>query len=133
MTTAGRGRASPSLRLLHVESGQVLANRVERPRTFVGRGLGLMFRADLPPGCGIWISRCSGIHTFLMRFPIDAVFMDRSQRVVRVYERLRPWRLILLVPGAHSVVELPAGTVAALGLRRGEQLAIEAERAEARA
>lgn len=90
-----------------------------------------MFRGDVAPGCGIWISPCSGIHTFFMRFPIDAVFIDRGQRVVRVYERLRPWRLVLLVPGAHSVVELPAGTVAGIGLRPGGQLAFEVGRADA--
>jgi uncharacterized membrane protein (UPF0127 family) len=60
-----------------------------------------------------------------MRFAIDAVFVDRRLRVVRVRAGLRPWRVVPLVLRAHSVLELPDGTVAGLGLERGEQLSIE--------
>ena len=116
--------AGRPLRLVHPRSGRVLAERLRVPRTFVGRGLGLMLRRELPPGEGMWITPCNGIHMFLMRFPIDAVFVDRRLRVVRVYARLRPWRVVPLVLHAHGVLELPAGTVADLALERGEQLEI---------
>jgi uncharacterized membrane protein (UPF0127 family) len=119
-----RGESAP-LRLVHPASGRVLATRLERPRTFVGRGLGLMFRRGLAPGEGMWIAPCNGIHTFFMRFPIDVVFLDRGRRVVRVYPALRSWRMVPLVLGAHSVVELPGGTLDPLALARGEQLAVE--------
>jgi uncharacterized membrane protein (UPF0127 family) len=36
-----------------------------------------------------------------------------------------PWRISLCLP-AHSVIELPAGTIAATQTRRGDQLAFEA-------
>jgi uncharacterized membrane protein (UPF0127 family) len=83
-----------------------------------------MLRRELPPGEGMWITPCNGIHMFLMRFSIDAVFVDRRLRVVRVCAGLRPWRVVPLVLRAHSVLELPAGTVAALALERGEPLEI---------
>jgi uncharacterized membrane protein (UPF0127 family) len=117
--------ASRPLRLVHPATGRVLAERLLVPRTFVGRGLGLMFRRELPAGAGMWITPCNGIHMFFMRFPIDAVFLDRRARVVRVVPGLRPWRVVPLVFRAHSVLELSAGTVAGLGLERGEELAIE--------
>jgi uncharacterized membrane protein (UPF0127 family) len=113
------------LRLVHPASETVLAERLEKPRTFVGRGLGLMFRRSLPAGTAMWIVPCSGIHTFFMRFPIDVVFLDRRQRVVRIYPSLRRRRLVPLVLGAHSVVELAAGTLGDLALSKGDQLAIE--------
>ena len=84
-----------------------------------------MFRRELTAGEGMWIKPCTGIHMFFMRFAIDAVFLDRRLRVVRVRPGLRPWRVVPLVWHAHSVVELPDGTVAGLGLGRGEQLSIE--------
>ena len=118
-------RGEPTLRLVHPASERVLAARLERPRTFVGRGLGLMFRRRLSPESGMWIAPCNGIHTFFMRIPIDVVFMDRQQRVVKVFPSLRSWRMVPLVFGSHSVVELPAGTLEGLPLPRGEQLAIE--------
>jgi uncharacterized membrane protein (UPF0127 family) len=109
---------------VHPRTGRVLAERLQVPRTSFGRGLGLMFRRSLPAGDGMWITPCNGIHMFFMRFAIDAVFLDRRQRVVRVRPDLRPWRVVPLVWRAHSVVELPAGTVAGLDLERGEQLEI---------
>lgn len=116
--------AARSLRLTHPRTGRVLAERLMVPRTAFGRALGLMFRRELPAGEGMWITPCNGIHMFFMRFAIDAVFLDRQARVVRVRADLRPWRMVPLVWRAHSVLELPAGTVAALSLQRGEPLAI---------
>ena len=119
------------LRLVHPRTGRVLVARLRVPRSFWGRGVGLMFRRTLPPGEGMWITPCNGIHMFFMRFPIDAVFLDRRLRVVRVCAGLRPWRVVPLVLRAHSVLELPAGAVADLGLERGEPLSIEPEPAVA--
>src|SRR5262252_5584702 len=116
--------AARSFRLVHPRSGRVLAERLQVPRTFFGRGVGLMFRRELPAGDGMWITPCNGIHMFFMRFAIDAVFLDRKLRVVRVRSGLRPWRVVPLVWRAHSVLELPAGTVADLALERGEPLSI---------
>jgi uncharacterized protein len=113
------------MRLLHPRSGRVLAERLAVPRSFVGRGWGLMFKQALEPGLGMWIVPCSGIHMFFMNFPIDAVFLDRERRVVRVCPNLKPWRIVPIVYGAHSVLELPANTVGGLGLERGEPLSIE--------
>ena len=57
------------------------------------------------------IDPCNGIHMLFMRFPIDALFLDRRDRVKRVYERVAPWiGVVWIVIGARKVVELPAGT-----------------------
>src|SRR5262245_35985272 len=113
------------LRVLHPRSGRVLAERLRVPRTVFGRALGLMFRRRLEAGEGMWIVPCNGIHMFGMRFPIDAVFLDRQLRVVRAYADLRPWRVVPLVLRAHSVLELPVGTIAGLDLERGEPLEVQ--------
>jgi uncharacterized membrane protein (UPF0127 family) len=62
---------------------------------------------------------------WLMRFPIDAVFVDRDHRVVRVAESLAPWRLAIAAKGARDVLELPAGTAARTGTQAGDDLVIE--------
>ena len=113
------------LRLVHPASGRVLAERLEVPRTFVGRGIGLMFRRRLDPGAGMWIAPCNGIHMFFMNFAIDAVFIDGEDRVVKVFERLGRWRMVPFVWGAAGVLELPEGTVAGLGLKKGDPLKLE--------
>lgn len=115
-------RLVPGLRLLDPSTGRVLADQIERPRTFFGRGLGLMFRKSLPKGSAMWIEPCDGIHMFWMRFPIDALFLDRQRRVVRVDRRLGLWRVVPYVRRARSVVELPAGTLDDLDLPKGHQV-----------
>jgi uncharacterized protein len=110
---------------VHERSGKVVAEQLEIPRTFIGRGIGLMFRRRLEPGRGMWINPCSGIHMMFMRFAIDAVFLDRHERVKKVYAKLPAWWGVVWIEwGAHSVLELAPGSTADLGLQRGDQIAI---------
>ncbi|HVE13570.1 MAG TPA: DUF192 domain-containing protein [Elusimicrobiota bacterium] len=80
----------------------------DTPKT---RAVGLLSRSSLEPGEGLWIVPCASIHTLFMRFAIDAVFLDEDLVVRRVLEDLKPWRLSPWVLSAHSVLELPGGSV----------------------
>lgn len=75
-----------------VEIGGVTA---EVARSFWARLKGLIGRQSLPPGRGLLILKCNAIHTFFMRFPIDATFYDREDRVVKTVRNIRPWRLFV--------------------------------------
>jgi uncharacterized membrane protein (UPF0127 family) len=112
-------------RAVHERTGSVLAEELEMPRTFIGRGIGLMFRGRLEPGCGMWIAPCNGIHMMFMNFAIDAVFLDGKERVRKVYRKLPAWwGVVWFVWGAHSVLELPPGSTAEIDLKRGDQVLI---------
>jgi hypothetical protein len=86
---------------------------------------GLLGTDSLPAGSGLWLEPCRSIHTFFMRFPIDAVFVSTDLRVLRAYRNLPPFRLTPVVWGARSVLELPAGTLTAENLHEGDRLALE--------
>jgi hypothetical protein len=58
-----------------------------------------------------------------MRFAIDVVFMDSDLRVLRVVERLGPWRFAGC-RGAHAALELPAGEAAARRIAPGQRLGL---------
>jgi uncharacterized membrane protein (UPF0127 family) len=84
-----------------------------------------MFRGSLPAAGGLLIHGCNGIHMMFMRFPIDAVFMDKSGRVVKVYQKLRPWiGLVPLVWGADRVAELPEGAASRCRIVEGDLLRV---------
>ena len=89
----------------------VLASQLSIADDVISRNVGLLKHRDLPKGHGLWIKRCNTIHTFFMRFPIDAVFVDKKLKVVAVYRDLKPWRITRLHFKAASVFELPAGTL----------------------
>ena len=61
----------------------------------------------------------------LMRFAIDAVFLDRSGRVVRVAPRLPPWRPAVAARGANAVLELPAGAAERTATQAGDELVMD--------
>jgi uncharacterized membrane protein (UPF0127 family) len=62
---------------------------------------------------------------WFMRFAIDAVFVDRAGRVVRVAERLAPWRTAVFARGAAEVIEVPAGTALESQTQAGDELVFE--------
>lgn len=103
----------------------VVAERCKVADSFLSRGLGLIPRGSLAAGEGLLITRTSSITMFFMRFAIDAVFVDRTGRVVRVAPRLRPWRPAVAARGARDVIELPAGVAAASGTQAGDELLFE--------
>ena len=113
-------------RAVHERTGKVLAEELEMPRTFIGRGLGLMFRSSLAPGRGMWLIPCNGIHMMFMNFAIDAVFLDSHERVKKVYRKLPRWYgIVWLEWGAHSVLELPSESTAGIDIQRGDQILIQ--------
>lgn len=108
---------------MHERTGKVLAEELEVERSIVGRTLGLMFRPPLETGRGMWINPCNGIHMMFMRSAIDAVFLDRKERVKKVYAKVPAWwGVVWFVWGAESVLELPPGSTADIDLRKGDQI-----------
>jgi CheY-like chemotaxis protein len=63
-----------------------------------------------------------GVHTAFMRFPIDVVFLDADQVVIKIAANLQPWRTASC-RGAREVVELAAGECARRGLETGDRVA----------
>jgi uncharacterized membrane protein (UPF0127 family) len=56
-----------------------------------------------------------------MRFPIDLVYLDRSKLVKKVRCNVGGWRISACL-FAHSVIELPAGTVLSTQTKKGDRL-----------
>lgn len=114
--------------------GTELARQLETADGLWGRFMGLMGRASLAAGAGLWLPGTNGIHMMFMRFPIDAVFLSRpdvaqggAQRVVSLHRGLRAWvGLVPLVRGAYGVLELPVGTIERSGTAVGDLVRIEA-------
>jgi uncharacterized protein len=94
----------------NVTKDAVLAANVEKADDFFSRGIGLLGRSGLAAGDALWLVPGKSIHTWFMRFPIDALFLDEGLSVVKVLEDMRPWRVSPWVGEAHSVLEMRSGS-----------------------
>jgi uncharacterized protein len=116
-----------TVQVVNAGKGGVLAERASVANTSAARRTGLLKHTSLPPGEGLWIVPSEGVHTIGMKFPIDILFLSRSRTVLKACSRVPKWRLALCLR-AHSVLELPAGTIEATGTAPGDQLLLtEAE------
>jgi uncharacterized membrane protein (UPF0127 family) len=107
--------------VLERQDGSPVCERCLLAETPLARLKGLLGRAGLERGEGLLLRPASSIHTFFMRFPIDAVWVDRELNVLKVSPELGPWRTAAC-RGAKGVIELPAGFAAERGLKAGDAL-----------
>jgi uncharacterized membrane protein (UPF0127 family) len=63
---------------------------------------------------------------FFMRFPIDAVWLDRDLTVLDISAKLDPWKTARC-RGAKAVIELPAGEAERRGLQPGDRLVLRTQ------
>lgn len=108
-------------KIVNLTRQTTLADHVEVARSGAKRNKGLLGRNSLGPGEGLWITPCEAVHTFFMRFSIDLVYVDRDKQVKKVRSHVTPWRMSACL-SAHSVVELPSGTVCDTQTKPGDRL-----------
>lgn len=121
MTLDSQPTAELLLRVTNPARKTVLATCLEQADTGAARSKGLLGRKGLPPGGGLWIVPCESVHTFWMQFPIDLVYIDRKKRIKKLRSNVPPWRLSACL-SAHSILELPAGTIERTLTRLGDCL-----------
>jgi uncharacterized membrane protein (UPF0127 family) len=95
-----------------------MADTSEKRRT------GLLKHERLNPGEGLWIVPCESVHTFFMKFPIDLLYLDKQKKVRKIRHAVPAWRLSMCL-SAHSIIELPAGTLEKSGTQVGDEMVVE--------
>ena len=106
------------------EGGSVVCERCVVADRMFSRMKGLLGKRHLATGHGLLIRPAPSVHTFFMRFPIDAVFLDGDHRVLRVASGVRPWRAAA-AKHSRAVLELASGEAARVGLVAGDVLRLE--------
>jgi hypothetical protein len=111
-------------RVVDERTNVTVATEVRTAEGIWGSFVGLMFKKELGAGHGLLFRPARGIHTHFMRFPIDLIFLDKADRVIKIREAMQPWRFD--VTSAAGVIEMNAGTARAMGIQVGDALRFEA-------
>ena len=101
-----------------------LATKVRKADSFFTRLVGLLKRRTLGPEEALWLIPSKGIHTIGMKFPIDVIFLDKSNVVLGAISELAPYRITGVRLWGHSVLELPKGTLRKTRTEVGDELEI---------
>ena len=112
----------PPVKIINLSKNTVLAENAEPADNFFRRLIGLMGSPCLKAGEGLILKPCNSIHTFFMRFPIDVAFIDRENKIVKIYPCLPAWRLSGIFFNSALCLELPAGTLAITRSQAGDTI-----------
>jgi uncharacterized membrane protein (UPF0127 family) len=107
--------------LMRRPDGSVVCERCMVAYRMWPRMRGLLGKRGLDSGAGLLIRPAPSIHTFFMRFPIDVVFLSRQGEVLKVAERVPPWRA-RSCRRSYAVLELAAGEAGRRGIAVGDRL-----------
>lgn len=90
---------------------------------FFSRLMGLM-GVGLTPGDSLLLSPCKRIHTCFMRSCIDAVYLNRENRVLAIDLNMKPFMAGSRVKDCFRILELYAGDAGRLGIGINTSLTI---------
>ena len=85
--------------------------------TFVSRFWGLMGKKE--GDYGLLLKPCNLIHTFFMRYPLDAIYLDNQNRVLSMKRMIKPFRITRPVQNATRVLEFPSSLNAMAFVKEG--------------
>ena len=106
--------------VVNARTGRVVATRIEEAAGPWQSFRGLMLRKSLPQGHGMLFRPARGIHTQFMRFPIDLIYIDKGNRVVKIRPSVPPWRFDFT--NAAAVIEMNGGAAGESDIQPGDEL-----------
>jgi uncharacterized protein len=110
---------------LKTGDGRWVARRVLMAHSFRERLFGLLRVKTLELDEGLMLSPGASIHTFGMRYPIDAVFLNGQMKILKVAAHVAPWRVRVAPTDTKHVLEVSAGRARALGLNPNTFLCVD--------
>jgi uncharacterized membrane protein (UPF0127 family) len=112
------------MEIINISKKQTLANEVVISNSFLSRLKGLLGYKSIRKDMAMLLRPANSIHTFFMRFPIDVIFVDKDNVIIRIFSDMKPFRATGIYPASCFVVELPGGTVNSTQTAIGDSLQI---------
>ena len=105
----------------------LIADQVKVANSFLTRLVGLLNKSSLSSSEALIIRPCKAIHTWLMKFSIDVLFLDENNKVIHIMENMVPGRKSPFIKKSHQVIELQAGKIALTGTEISDEIIIKEE------
>lgn len=100
---------------------EILTENVVGAYGFWQRLVGLLKFQTLPCDFVMAFPQAWALHTFGMKFPIDIIFVDRQDRVQKIFENVKPGQLAFCEPWKSSwALETASGNVQRWSIQKGQ-------------
>ncbi|OGO89271.1 MAG: hypothetical protein A2Y15_09835 [Clostridiales bacterium GWF2_36_10] len=93
--------------------------------TFISRFLGLLPIKVLKENNGLLLKPCKQVHTFLMKYPIDVIFLSDENIIEHIEYNLVPNKVSRYVKSAVKTLEINSGVAIRYNLDVGDMLNIK--------
>ena len=97
---------------------------VQMADSYFTRLRGLMGKKSMEDTGGLLLKRCSAVHTIGMRYALDLVFMDKSGKVLKCTEGVKPFRTAS-ARGAYYTLELNQGMIQKQGIKVNDRFELQ--------
>ena len=111
--------------IINLTRETTIAKHVEIASNPLERMKGLLGRNTLDTDQALIIPFCNSIHMFFMKFPIDVIFLDKTNRVVGLTVNIKPFELSPIFWKSSCAIELPAGTIELTQTQQGDQFSMD--------
>lgn len=119
-----------SASLVNARTGRVIARRVRFARRLGERLIGLLRQPVLGDDEALWLEPCNGIHTVGLRYPIALIVCNADRRVLRVWRRVPPCRVVMPIRHGRISIETSPRALDAGDVREGDLLELRDSGAE---
>lgn len=102
----------------------ILFSDVKIADHFATRLIGLLKTAGLNENQGLLLNKCSQIHTFGMKFSIDAIFLSKDGEILHIEKALAPGKVSPHISKTVWVLEVRSGSCDRLKIDLNQQLTI---------
>jgi uncharacterized membrane protein (UPF0127 family) len=112
------------MKVINLKNEAVLADKAIIANTFFKRLVGLLNRKSLAKGEALILRPSNSIHSLFMRFTFDALFLDKTGKVIAIKPSFKPFCVSPVYFASRSTIELPEGTIQATQTQSGDIIKI---------
>lgn len=109
------------------QTRNVRFGKVKKADKFLIRFVGLIGANPKKTDFGLFLTPCNSIHTIGMAGAIDAIFLSKELKVVRVAREIRPFSIGPVCVKAHCVLEGFSRDWKSLNVSEGDQFEFQDE------
>ena len=111
--------------ITNLTRGTRLAESTAIANTPLRRMQGLIGKNSIHPQEALIITPCKSIHMLFMKFSIDAIFLNKENKVVGLVRGINPFGFSPIFWESSCVIELSPGTIEKSKTHLGDQLSIK--------